>query len=81
MVANPLPESEQLDPTLHDRTLREGLARLLAAGVRGKEVTPYLLGFFHSQTGGESLRVNSRVILRNAELAARIATACIRQPA
>ena len=41
--------------------------------VRGKEVTPFLLDRFAAETEGESLRVNRRIILRNASLAARIA--------
>ena len=75
IVANPLPTDEQLDPALHDRTLAEGLARLAREGVTGKAVTPFLLAHFHSATEGASLAVNVRIILRNADLAARIAVA------
>ncbi|MEU8298422.1 pseudouridine-5'-phosphate glycosidase [Micromonospora sp. NPDC048909] len=75
IVANPLPVDEQLDPALHDRTLAEGLARLERDGITGKAVTPYLLAHFHSATEGASLTVNVRIILRNADLAARIAVA------
>ncbi|GHJ09436.1 pseudouridine-5'-phosphate glycosidase [Micromonospora humidisoli] len=75
IVANPLPVDEQLDPALHDRTLTEGLARLGRDGVTGKAVTPFLLAHFHSATEGASLAVNVRIILRNADLAARIAVA------
>jgi pseudouridylate synthase len=73
VVANPL--DEQLDPELHDRTLREGLEAAAAAGIAGRDVTPFLLERFHSRTGGESLRANIRLVLRNAALAARIAAA------
>ncbi|WP_433652228.1 pseudouridine-5'-phosphate glycosidase [Micromonospora zamorensis] len=75
LVANPLPVEEQLDPELHDRTLADGLALLERDGVTGKAVTPYLLSYFHSTTEGASLAVNVRIILRNADLAARIAVA------
>ncbi|OWV02590.1 pseudouridine-5-phosphate glycosidase [Micromonospora wenchangensis] len=75
IVANPLPVDEQLDPALHDRTLAEGLARLGREGVTGKAVTPFLLAHFHSATEGASLAVNVQIILRNADLAARIAVA------
>jgi pseudouridine-5'-phosphate glycosidase len=73
VVANPLPVEEQLDPALHDRVLAEGLSMMEHQGVTGKAVTPFLLGHFHSATAGRSLEVNVRIILRNAELAARIA--------
>ena len=75
VVANPLPPDEQLDPALHDRILREGLAMLERDGVTGKAVTPFLLAHFHSATRGASLDVNVRIILRNARLAAEIAVA------
>lgn len=75
IVANPLPEDEQLDPTLHDATLASGLAMLDRDGITGKAVTPFLLAHFHSATGGRSLEVNVRIILRNAALAAQIAVA------
>ncbi|GLY21311.1 pseudouridine-5'-phosphate glycosidase [Micromonospora sp. NBRC 101691] len=75
VVANPLPADEQLDRDLHDRTLADGLALLDRDGITGKAVTPYLLSHFHSATEGASLAVNVRIILRNADLAARIAVA------
>ncbi len=75
IVANPLPADEQLDPQLHDRVLADGLAGLARAGITGKAVTPYLLAHFHAATQGASLAVNVRIILRNADLAARIAIA------
>jgi len=75
IVANPLPEDLQMDPDLHDRLLAEGLALADASGVRGKDVTPYLLDHFHRASGGISLEANTEIILRNADLAARIAVA------
>jgi pseudouridylate synthase len=75
VVANPLPEDEQVDPELHDRILREGLAAAADEGVAGRDVTPYLLDRFHRLTEGESLRANVRLVLRNAALAAEIAAA------
>ena len=73
VVANPL--DEQLDPALHERVLAEALAAAAREGVRGRDVTPFLLARFHAGTGGESLRANVRLVVRNAELAARIAVA------
>jgi pseudouridine-5'-phosphate glycosidase len=73
VVANPI--DEPLDRELHDRTLAEGLAVAAAAGVRGKDVTPFLLDHFHRETAGASLEANVRLVLRNAALAAQIARA------
>ena len=80
LVANPLPVEDQLDPDLHDRVLAQGLAGLARAGVTGKAVTPYLLAHFHEATAGASLTANIRIILRNAELGARIAVAAAAAP-
>jgi pseudouridine-5'-phosphate glycosidase len=75
ILANPLPAEEQLDPRLHDQVLADGLAGLARDGITGKAVTPYLLSHFHAATEGRSLAVNVRIILRNADLAARVAVA------
>ena len=75
VVGNPLALDEQLDPGLHDRVLDAGLAAATEAGVAGKDVTPFLLDFFHRETGGASLDANVRIVLRNARLAAQIAAA------
>lgn len=73
VIAYGLPESEQLDPDLHDAVLDEGLRLAAARNVSGKDVTPFLLDHFHRSTHGASLTVNERIIVRNAELAAAIA--------
>lgn len=75
VISNPVPEAEQLNPTLHDRALRVGLEELERQEVRGKSVTPFLLDRFREETGGASLEVNKRIIRNNARLAARIAVA------
>ena len=75
VVANPLPAAEQVDPALHDRVLADALAAAAAQGVRGGAVTPFLLERFHRDTGGATLEANILLVLRNAELAARIARA------
>ena len=75
VVANPLPVDEQLDPALHDRVIAGALAAAEQAGVRGKDVTPFVLDHLHRASDGATLAVNVRLVLRNAELAGRIAAA------
>ncbi len=74
VVAYPLPPDAQLDPDLHHEVLEEGLRRAEARNITGKDVTPFLLDHFHRATHGASLVVNEQIIVRNSELAARIAT-------
>lgn len=73
IVANPV--GNQMDKALHDQILFDGLAKAKTAGISGKAVTPFLLEYFHSNSKGESLRVNVEIIQANAALAAQIAVA------
>jgi len=73
VVAQPI--DEPLDQELHDRVLQEGLEAAASEGIRGKDVTPFLLDRFHTQTDGASLEANVRLVMRNAALAAQIAAA------
>jgi pseudouridine-5'-phosphate glycosidase len=75
VVAQPVAAADEMDRDLHDRTLAEGLAEVGRRGVVGKDVTPFLLAWFHEHTGGASLAANVALVLANAELAAAIATA------
>ena len=75
VVANPIPENQQLDPVLHAELLKNGLAAASNAGVKGKAVTPFLLEFFHRESKGASLEVNLDVVFNNARFAASIAAA------
>jgi pseudouridine-5'-phosphate glycosidase len=75
VIANPLPAAEQVDPEVHARVLAEALAAAEREGIRGRDVTPFLLARLHAETGGESLRANVRLVLHNAHLAGRIAVA------
>jgi pseudouridylate synthase len=73
LVANPLPEASQLDPTVHDRLLAEALRAAEASSVRGKDITPFLLDYVHEHTGRSSVPVNLEIVRRNCALAAEIA--------
>jgi pseudouridine-5'-phosphate glycosidase len=75
IVANPIPAEDELDADLHDSTLTAGLAALDREGVSGKNVTPFLLDFFHRETHGASLTANVKLVLNNARVAAEIAAA------
>jgi pseudouridine-5'-phosphate glycosidase len=73
IVANPV--SNQMERALHNQLLFDGLSKAKIDGVVGKAVTPYLLDYFHTNSKGESLRVNIEIIKANAALAAQIAVA------
>jgi pseudouridylate synthase len=75
VLANPIPPADELNREQHDTVLAAGLAAAERADVHGKDVTPFLLDFFHRETHGESLRANVALVLANAQLAARVAAA------
>ncbi|MEV0776118.1 pseudouridine-5'-phosphate glycosidase [Streptomyces sp. NPDC050433] len=75
IVANPVPESEQLDPQLHDRVLAEALSECRERGIVGQAVTPFLLGELMRRTGGASLEANLAAVRGNVRLATLVAAA------
>ncbi|WP_432175830.1 pseudouridine-5'-phosphate glycosidase [Streptomyces sp. Tue6028] len=78
IVANPVPEEEQLDPGLHARVLADALQACEAEGVTGQAVTPFLLDYLVRHTDGASLSANLAAVRGNVRLAARIAAAWAR---
>ncbi|MEU0255988.1 pseudouridine-5'-phosphate glycosidase [Streptomyces sp. NPDC006184] len=78
IVANPVPEAEQLDPGLHARVLSDALRACAERGVTGQAVTPFLLDHLVRHTDGASLSANLAAVRGNVRLAARIATAWTR---
>jgi pseudouridylate synthase len=66
------PPDESLDV---DDLIEEALAEAEAAGVRGQELTPFVLARLHARSGGRTLAVNRKLAAANAELAAKLAVA------
>lgn len=75
VIAKPVSPANELDLELHDRVLASGLAQADQQGIVGKDVTPFLLDWFHTQTNNQSLEVNVILINANAKLAGQIALA------
>ncbi|WP_164992416.1 pseudouridine-5'-phosphate glycosidase [Streptomyces sp. L2] len=75
IVANPVPEAEQLDPGLHARVLADALNACAEAGITGQAITPFLLDYLVRHTDGASLSANLAAVRGNVRLAARIAAA------
>jgi pseudouridine-5'-phosphate glycosidase len=75
VVANPIPVEKQWDPREHDRVLAIAFDAAKKAGVTGKSVTPFLLGFIVEESGGKSLEVNLDLARNNVRVAGEIAKA------
>ena len=77
VVANPIPVEKQWDPKEHDRVLAIAFEAAKKAGVTGKAVTPFLLGFIVEESGGRSLEVNLDLARNNVAVAGEIAKAWV----
>ncbi|MET9257118.1 pseudouridine-5'-phosphate glycosidase [Streptomyces sp. NPDC003717] len=75
VLANPVPEEEQLDPAVHARVLADALHACAVEGVTGQAVTPFLLDHLVRHTDGASLSANLAAVRGNVRLAARVAAA------
>jgi pseudouridine-5'-phosphate glycosidase len=77
LVVQPPPAKVALDGDLVERVVNTALERAGREGVRGAEVTPYLLAAVSRETGGRTLETNLGLLESNARLAAEIAVALI----
>jgi pseudouridine-5'-phosphate glycosidase len=75
VIANPIPEESALDPADVDDAIATALADAEAAGIRGKDTTPFLLDRVAALTGLASLDANIALVRSNAALAGAIAVA------
>ena len=73
VIANPIPKEAAMDADLINQAIGDALEEAEAAGISGKEVTPFLIDRVVRQTGGASLDANIALVLNNARLAADIA--------
>ncbi len=73
LVANPIPEASAMQYEYINRAIEQAIEESMEKGIKGKAITPYLLGRIVEITGGESLAANVDLVLNNARLAAQIA--------
>ena len=73
LVANPIPEEYAMDPVVINNAIDKALKMADDAGVKGKDITPFLLKTIVDLTGGDSLESNIRLVLNNAALGSEIA--------
>ncbi len=79
IIANPIPAAHEPALTPIQQATEAALAEAHRMGVKGKEITPFLLAKIKELTGGESLKANVELVLNNARLAAKVAAAFAKQ--
>jgi pseudouridine-5'-phosphate glycosidase len=75
LVGNPIPAADELPAAACDDALARALAEAQAGGVRGRELTPFLLARLAALTGGASVRANLALLRNNARVAGALAAA------
>ena len=75
LITNPIPEQYAMDQKVIDNAIKTALMDAQRDGIKGKEVTPYLLKTIVELTGGDSLESNIQLVLNNAAVGAEIAKA------
>ncbi len=78
LVTNPIPEEYSMDHERINAAIDQAIEDSHKLGIHGKETTPYLLARIKDLTGGDSLASNIQLVLNNARLAAKTATALCR---
>lgn len=78
VVANPIPEADEIPASEIEPVIVAALAEAGRLGIRGKDVTPFLLAEIVKATKGRSLRANIALVKNNAKVAADIAVAFAR---
>ena len=73
LVGNPVPEAYAQDFAEMEKVIGIAMEAAEKAGVKGKEITPFLLAKIVELTGGESLATNIQLALNNARVASQIA--------
>ena len=74
-VANPVPVEDEMARADIDGVIDRALADADAAGVVGKDITPYLLGRIVELSDGRSLATNIALVKHNARVGTRTAVA------
>lgn len=74
LVVNPIPAAYSMDAKTINAAIESACGEAQGKGIRGKELTPFLLSRITEITGGQSLEANIALVLSNVKLAAAIAT-------
>ncbi|MBN1680221.1 MAG: pseudouridine-5'-phosphate glycosidase [Anaerolineae bacterium] len=78
LVTVPVPEADALPQDEAEAAITEATRQADAAGIHGKDVTPFVLAKVLELTGGRSQTANIAALVNNAHVAAQIALAIAR---
>ena len=73
VIGNPIPEEYALDFNEMEAVINKAIKLADEKGIRGKNITPFLLATIKDMTNGVAFASNVQLALNNAKVAARIA--------
>lgn len=73
LISNPIPEEFALSHEFIDKIIDDAVKEADEKGIKGKDITPFLLKTITDNTEGRSLDSNIQLVLNNAALGAEIA--------
>lgn len=73
LISNPVPEENALEHEYIDGIIEDAIKECNEKGIKGKDITPFLLARIAEVTEGKSLDTNIALVLNNAALGAQIA--------
>ena len=73
LVTNPIPREYSMDAKVIGEAIDKAVQEADEKGVKGKDITPFLLDKIQKITGGNSLASNIQLVFNNARLASQIA--------
>jgi pseudouridine-5'-phosphate glycosidase len=73
VIANPVPVADEIPADVIGTHIDQALADADARGIRGKDITPFLLARIVELTGGDSLTTNIALVRDNAAFGAQMA--------
>jgi len=78
VIGNPIPEKYEMNYIRINRAIEKALKEAEINGIKGKEVTPFLLSKVKEETGGDSLKSNIQLVYNNGRVAADLAVNLLR---
>lgn len=79
VIANPVPKEFEMDEQLIRDAISDSLRLCEEKNIKGKDITPFLLGQIKEVTGGNSLETNIQLVYNNAKVGAQIAVSYAKQ--
>jgi len=73
LIANPIEQKDEVPFNTMEQYIVQAIQQADAQGVKGKNVTPFLLQYIAEHTQGESLDANIALIKNNAQVGAKLA--------